>query len=299
MGAPSMISFRESLLTLAFLARVVRISVPYLLAALGGAMTERSGTVDLALEAKLLWGAFAAAVLSYETGSVAVGIAGAMAAGAAVGALQALWTVRLGADQVVTGVALNLAAYGLTRYLLQVLYDQGSNSPTCSGVGDAVWSSPIVIATVIVTITVIGVVAVTRLGLRIRASGERPDAVLAAGVSVARTRWIAAILGGAVAGLGGAQLSLAVNGFVAEMSSGRGYVALAAVIMGGWRPAVVALVCLGFGLAEALQVQMQTEGVGVPTELLKPLPFVLALVLLAVARGRGRAPAALGRSSEH
>lgn len=294
-----MMSFLESLLTLAFLARVVRISVPYLLAALGGAMTERSGTVDLALEAKLLWGAFAAAVLSYQTGSVAVGIAGAMAAGAAVGALQALWTVRLGADQVVTGVALNLAAYGLTRYLLQVLYQQGSNSPKCPGVGDAVWSSPIVIATVIVTIAVIGVVAVTRLGLRIRASGERPDAVLAAGVSVARTRWIAAILGGAVAGLGGAQLSLAVNGFVAEMSSGRGYVALAAVIMGGWRPAVVAVVCLGFGLAEALQVQMQTQGVGVPTELLKPLPFVLALVLLAVARGRGRAPAALGRATGH
>lgn len=290
-----MIDVLASILSFAFLTQVVRITVPYLLAALGGAMTERSGTVDLALEAKLLWGAFAAAVFARATGSVAVGIGAAMAAGAAVGAVQALWTVRLGADQVVTGVALNLAAYGLTRYLLQVLYGQAANSPPCPGVGTAVWSSPIVLATIVVTVVVIGLVAATRLGLRIRAAGERPDAVAAAGVSVARTRWAAAVFGGAVAGLGGAQLSLAVNGFVAEMSSGRGYVALAAVIMGGWRPAVVASVCVGFGAAEALQVRLQSSGLGVPTELMRPLPFVLALVLLAVARGRGRAPAALGR----
>ncbi len=291
-----MSDFLASILSLAFLAQVVRITVPYLLAALGGAMTERSGTVDLALEAKLLWGAFAAAVFARASGSVAVGIGAAMAAGAAVGAVQALWTVRWGADQVVTGVALNLAAYGLTRYLLQVLYGQSSNSPDCPGVGTAVWTSPIVLATVVVTVLVIGVVAATRLGLRIRAAGERPDAVAAAGASVARTRWAAAILGGAVAGLGGAQLSLAVGGFVAEMSSGRGYVALAAVIMGGWRPGLVALVCVGFGVAEALQVQLQTSGLGVPSELTKPLPFVVALVLLAVVGGRGRAPAALGRA---
>ena len=291
-----MSDFLASILSLAFLAQVVRIMVPYLLAALGGAMTERSGTVDLALEAKLLWGAFAAAVFARASGSVAVGIGAAMAAGAAVGAVQALWTVRWGADQVVTGVALNLAAYGLTRYLLQVLYGQSSNSPDCPGVGTAVWTSPIVLATVVVTVLVIGVVAATRLGLRIRAAGERPDAVAAAGASVARTRWAAAILGGAVAGLGGAQLSLAVGGFVAEMSSGRGYVALAAVIMGGWRPGLVALVCVGFGVAEALQVQLQTSGLGVPSELTKPLPFVVALVLLAVVGGRGRAPAALGRA---
>ncbi len=284
-----------AVLSLAFLTQVVRITVPYLLAALGGAITERSGTVDLALEAKLLWGAFAAATCARAADSVAVGMVAAMAAGAAVGAIQALWTVRLRADQVVTGVALNLAAYGLTRYLLQLFYGQAANSPSCPGVGTDVWTSPIVLTTLVVTVVVIGLVAATPLGLRIRAAGERPDAVAAAGVSVGRTRWLAAILGGAVAGLGGAQLSLAVGGFVAEMSSGRGYVALAAVIMGGWRPAVVAAVCLGFGAAEALQARLQSTGLGVPTELMRPLPFVVALVLLAVARGRGRAPAALGR----
>jgi simple sugar transport system permease protein len=289
-----MSDFLASLLTFAFLTQVVRITVPYLMAALGGVMTERSGIVDLALEAKLLWGAFAAAVFARASGSVAIGIGAAMAAGALVGAVQALWTVKLRADQVVTGIALNLMAYGLTRYLLQILYGQGSNSPKCPGTGTDVWTSPIVLAAIVVTALVIGLVAATPLGLRLRASGERPDAVAAAGVSVARTRWLAAVLGGAVAGLGGAQLSLAVHGFVAETSSGRGYVALAVVIMSGWRPAVVAAVCVGFGAVEALQVRLQSEGIGVPPELVRPLPFMLALVLLAIARGTRRTPAALG-----
>ena len=285
----------ETMLSLGYLAALVVTAVPYLLLALGGTITERSGIVDLALEAKLVWGAFAAAVFSYESGSVAVGIAAAMAAGAAVGAVQALWTVRLKADQVVTGIALNLAAAGLTRYLLQVLYGRSSNSPECPGVSTVVYRNPIVYLTVMVTIAVIALIGRTRLGLRVRAAGERPDAVAAAGVSVARVRWAAVLIGGAVAGLAGAQISLSVVGFVADSSAGRGYVALAAVIMGGWRPAWVALVCLGFGAAEALGDQLQPLGIGVPSELLKQLPYVLALVLLVVARGRGRAPSALGR----
>lgn len=283
-----------AIFSVAFVAQTVRITVPYLLAALGGALCERSGIVDLALEAKLLCGAFAAAVLGYETGSIAIAITGAALAGAAVGAVQALWSIRLGADQIVTGVALNMAAYGLTRYLLQVRYGQGANSPELAGTGSAVWSSPLVWLAVVLTAGTIVVVGRTRFGLRLRAAGERPDATAAAGVSVARTRATAVLLGSAIAGIGGAQLSLAVNGFVAEMSSGRGYVALAAVIMGGWRPAWVALVCLGFGAAEAVQARMQSVGTGLPSELVRLLPYVVALVLLATIRSRGRTPSALG-----
>ncbi len=284
-----------SLLTVAFLAQVVRISVPYLLAALGGALCERSGVVDLALEAKLLCGAFAAAVVGHDTGSVALAIVAGAAAGMAVGAVQALWAIRLGADQIVTGVALNLAAYGLTRYLLQVRYGQGANSPRFDGIGAEVWLSPLVWLAALLTAGAIVVVGFTRLGLRLRAAGERPDATAAAGVPVGRTRLVAVLLGSALAGVGGAQLSLSVNGFVAEMSAGRGYVALAAVIMGGWRPAWVAAVCLAFGAAEALQARMQGAGTGLPPELVRLLPYVVALVLLATLRGRGRPPAALGR----
>ncbi len=287
--------FVAALATLSFVEMVVRITVPYLLAALGGAITERAGVVELALEAKLLFGAFAAAVIGYDTGSVPLAILGAAAAGATVGAVQVMWSIRLGADQIVTGVALNLAAYGVTRYLLQVFYGQGANSPPFEGTGADVWSSPLTWLAGALTIAAVVMVARTRLGLRLRAAGERPDATTAAGVSVARTRVVAALIGSAIAGVGGAQLSLVVNGFHAEMSSGRGYVALAAVIMGGWRPIRVALVCLGFGVAEAIQVRMQGAGTGLPPELVRLAPYLLALVLLAVLRGRGRAPAALGQ----
>jgi simple sugar transport system permease protein len=284
-----------AVLTLVFLESVVRISVPYLLAALGGAITERAGIVDLALEAKLLWGAFAAAVVGYDTGSIALALLAAAGAGAAVAAIQAHWSIRLRADQVVTGIALNLMAYGLTRFLLQVWYGLGANSPPFEGIGPDVWTSPLTWLSVLLVTAAIVMVARTALGLRLRAAGERPDATAAAGVSVARTRWAAALIGGAIAGVGGAQLSLVVGGFSAEMSNGRGYVALAAVIMGGWRPGWVVLACLGFGFAEALQVRAQSTGLGLPAELVRLFPYVLALVLLATLRGRGRAPAALGR----
>lgn len=290
-----MIDFLATLLTVGFLAQIVRIAVPYVLAALGGTLTERSGVIDLALEAKLLFGAFAAAVATLETDSLAAGIAAGAAAGAATAAVQALWTVRLGADQVVTGVALNLAAFGLTRYLLGVIYGQGSNSPSILGHTTTVWTSPLVwLGAALVAVVVIGL-ARSRPGLRIRAVGEHPEALAAAGASVARTRWLALVVGGAVAGVGGAQLSLAPGGFVAEMSNGRGYVALAAVIMSGWRPGRAALICLGFGVAEAVQVRMQTHGVGLPAELVRLLPYVLALVLLAAFRSRSAAPSALGK----
>jgi simple sugar transport system permease protein len=273
----------------------VRITVPYLLAALGGAICERSGIVDLALEAKLLIGAFAAAIIGYETGSIALAILGAAAAGAAVGAVHALWAIHLRADQIVTGIALNMAAYGLTRFLLQVWYGQGANSPGFDGIGSAVWSSPLVWLALVLTAGAIVLVERTPFGLRVRAAGERPDATAAAGVSVSKTRLAAVLVGSSIAGVGGAQLSLAVNGFVSEMSSGRGYVALAAVIMGGWRPAWVALVCLGFGAAEAVQARMQAADTGLPPELVRLFPYILALVLLATVRSRSRTPSALGQ----
>lgn len=285
-----------SLFTLGFVAQAIRIAIPYALAALGGTVTERSGVIDLALEAKLLMGAFTAAVVTYETGSPMAGLAAAAAAGVAVAAVQAVWSLHLGADQVVTGVALNLGALGLTRYLLGVLYDQGANSPPIAGLGSDVTTNPITyLAAAAIAAVVLGLPH-TRFGLRVRAAGERPDAVAAAGVSVVRVRWMALLVGGALAGLGGAQLSLTVTGFVAEMSGGRGYVALAAVIMSGWRPGRAALICLGFGLVEALQFRMQTRGDGLPPELVRLLPYALPLTLLAVwSRRRTAGPAALGK----
>ena len=281
---------------IAFAAQALRITIPYALAALGGSVTERSGVVDLALEAKLLVGAFVAAALAHASGSVAVGIAGGALGGLLVGALQAFCAVRLGADQVVTGVALNLAAAGLTRYLLDLLYGSSANSPPVPGVGGALFADPILWLAILAAIAVPIGLTRTRLGVRIRAAGDRPEALAAAGVPVAGVRWTAILLGGAIAGLGGAQLSLAVDGFSADMSGGRGYIALAAVILGGWRPAWAALACLGFGVAEAIVIQLQLRDLGVPRDLAQMLPYALALLALVIAPSRTRPPAALGRA---
>lgn len=276
--------------------QVVRMAVPYTLAALGGATTERAGVIDLALEAKLLFGAFAAAAVAHATGSPSAGIAGAMAAGMLVAAVQCGLALGLGANQVIIGVALNLLALGGTRFLLQLCYGEGANSPPAPGFGDAVLGSPLVWLAIVATITVPLATRYTRWGLRLRAAGDRPEALVAVGVSPTRARIAAAMVGGALAGAGGAQLALSVGGFSADMSSGRGYIALGMVILAGWRPAWAALACLGVAAAERLNIEMQLRTSAIPHELVQLLPYVLTLAVLVIAGGKHRAPPrALGK----
>lgn len=280
-----------------FGAQLLKIAIPYALAAMGGAITERSGVIDLALEAKLLFGAFAAAAVAYASGSALVGVAGGVVAGMLVAALQLGLALRLSADQVIVGVALNLLALGGTRFLLQVLFHEGANSPPCPSFGDAIAGNPIFwIAVAAAAVTPLALRR-TRWGLRLRAAGDRPDSLVAVGVSPTRARLAAGLVGGALAGAGGAQLSLAVGGFSADMSSGRGYMALAMVILAGWRPAWAAIACLGVAVSEALETQLQVTGSAVPRELAPLLPYVLTLVVVCVAGGKGKAaPRALGRT---
>jgi general nucleoside transport system permease protein len=282
-------------LSLAFVGQSIHGALALALAALGGVITERSGVIDLALEAKLLFGAFAAAACAIATGSAELGVLAAMLAGMATAAVQLGFALRLGADQVIVGVALNLLALGGTRFLLQLLYGEGANSPLSPTVGE-LWANPILWLAVVATIAVPLAMRHTRWGLRLRAAGDRPDSLVAVGASPARARVAAGLVGGALAGAGGAQLSLSVGGFVADMSSGRGYIALAMVILAGWRPAWAVLACLGMGVATALNVQLQLAGVGIPRELAPQLPFVLTLVVLAIAGGkRHRPPRSLGK----
>ena len=284
-----------ALFTTAFLAQMIRIAVPYVFAALGGTLTEGSGVVDLAIEAKLLFGAFAAAAVAHATGSAWAGIAGGMAAGALTAAIQLGCALWLEADQVIVGVALNILALGGTRFLLQVIYHEGANSPPAPAFGDVIVTNPLVIGAVVAAVLVPLAVQRTRWGLRLRAAGERPEALVAVGVSPRRARMHAALVGGALAGAGGAQLSLAVGGFSADMSSGRGYIALAMVILSGWRPAIAALACVGVAIAEALNILIQIThatiaGHRIPSELAPLLPYVLTLVVLLVYNGRSRRP---------
>jgi ABC-type uncharacterized transport system permease subunit len=282
-----------SLFTLAFVAQAVRLAVPLALAALGGSVTERSGCIDLAIEAKLLFGAFAAAAVGHATGSAEAGIVAGMAAGMAVAAVQAGCALGFGADQVIVGVALNLVALGGTRLLLQLIYHEGTNSPPAPAYGDAVLANPLVWLAGIAAVVVPRAVRDTRWGLRLRAAGDRPEALAAVGASVTRARVAAVLVGGALAGAGGAQLSLEVGVFSADISGGRGYIALAMVILSGWRPGWAALACVGVAVAEAVEIKLQVAGAAIPSELADLVPYVATLVVLVIAGGR-RPPRALG-----
>jgi general nucleoside transport system permease protein len=289
------VSSLEFLVTLAFWAQVLRITVPYALTALGGTFCERSGVIDIALEGKLLFGAFGGALGAYYGGGVLTGALAGVAAGVAVSALYALAVVHFRADQIVAGVAINLLAYGLTRYLLKLIFGSTANSPTTPGFAGGLLGNPILWFTIVLCALAWVVLARTRFGLRLRAIGDHPEAADTLGVSVPRVRWAAVLIAGALAGLGGAWLALDNHSFVAEMSAGRGYIALAAVIMGGWRPLWAAAACLLFGFAEALQHNLAASQIGLPAELVEAFPYVLTMIALAGFIGRSRPPEALGR----
>jgi ABC-type uncharacterized transport system permease subunit len=284
----------NELLTLAFVAQVLRISVPYVLAALGGTLSERAGVIHLALEGVLL-GSALTATLGAQAGGVPLGIVAGVAGGVAVGALYALVVLRFRADQIVAGVAVNLLALGLSRFVLKLVWGSASSSPTVAGFGHGHTDAFFMLAVVALVVGLHVLLARTAFGLRVRATGEHPEAVDSLGVEVLRVRWLAQLGAGALAGLGGAWLALDNHGFVDRMSGGRGYIALAAMIFGRWKPLTVALACLLFGFTDALQLNLQGHETGIPRELLQMLPYLLTIVTLAGVIGRSRAPRALGR----
>ncbi len=287
----------DVLLEVTFWTGALGIAISLALAAMCGALTERAGVIDLALEAKLLFGAFGAAAFGVASGSPYVAILGGMAAGMLVALLQITCALRLGADQVIVGVALNLLALGGTRYLLQLLYGEGANSPKVEGFGAGTPTNPILWLALVAAIALPFALTRTRWGLRLRAAGDRPDALVAVGVSPTWVRLSAALVGGALAGAGGAQLTLQANGFVADSSAGRGYMALAMVILAGWRPWLAALACFGIiALAEETRIQLDIAAMGLPQELTRLIPYVLTLLVLLVYGGKhGNPPRSLGK----
>jgi simple sugar transport system permease protein len=293
------------LLTAAFAAQVLRISVPYTLAALGATCSERGGVVNIALEGILLVGAFASVVVTWWTGSPWLGVLGAVAAGVLVALLHAAVSVSLGADQIVSGIAINLLAVGATKFMLRVFFGSSSNSERIAGLPE--WRVPVlssipVIGTVVsspllllsAALVLGGWILLTRtpFGLRLRAVGEHPEAAETLGVNVAATRYAGVLLSGALAALGGAWLAMEQHSFTDGMSGGRGFIALAAMIVGKWHPLGAAAACLLFGLAEALEINLQS--LRIPTQFVQMIPYVLTLVVLAGFIGRAVPPAADG-----
>ncbi|HEY2850875.1 MAG TPA: ABC transporter permease [Gemmatimonadaceae bacterium] len=289
---------------LLFLAQTVRIAIPYLFAAAGGAIAERSGIVSLTLEGFMLGGAFGAALGAYYTGNAWAGVGAGVAAGMALGLVHAVASIRYKADQVVVGVAINLFAVGITRFFLQLAFQSSSNSPRVPGfAADAGGSALAFLSNPLVwmglaAMPVAGfVVNKTRFGLRLRAAGEHPESAASVGVPVKRVRYVAVIASGALAALGGVYLALDQHQFTDSMTAGRGFIALAAVIFGRWDPMRAGMACLLFAAAETLQIQLQAAQV-VPSQFVAMIPYVLTIVAVAGVVGRSTPPTALGRTSE-
>lgn len=290
------------MIILAFLAQTLRIAIPYLFAASGGVISERSGLIGLGLEGYMLGGAFCGAVASYYSGSPWVGLLGAIAGGAVLALMYAVTAIRFRADQVVVGIAVNLLVTGATRFFLRLAFHSSANSPRVPGFGAeqsgtglaALAGNPLIWLGIIAVGVMAWLIYRTPYGLRVRAAGEHPEAALSVGVPVDRVRYVAAALSGMLAALGGAYLALDQHQFSAEMTAGRGFIALAATIFGRWDPFRAALACLFFAAAETLQIQLQGAQV-IPSQFVEMIPYALTIVALAGVVGRAVPPAALGK----
>jgi simple sugar transport system permease protein len=282
----------SNIFTLALVASAIRLATPLLLAAIGGLYSERAGIINIALEGLMLAGAFTAAAATHFAHSPWVGLLAAAAAGAVVASIHAIACIRYKADQVVTGTAINILFFGVPALLSGALFDSTGATPQIPK-EDLLPTAPIIIAFALVPLTWY-VLNRTPFGLRLRAVGENPEAADTAGVSVARIRYTGVILSGVLAGIGGAYLSIGQSSlFTRNMTSGRGFIALAALIFGKWRPVQTMLACLFFGLAEAVAIQMQGV-INIPVQFIQIIPYVLTIVVLAGFIGLSRAPRALG-----
>lgn len=281
------------------LISAMRLSVPLIFAALGGLMSERSGVANIALEALLLFSAFAAGAATALTGNLYLGaLAGLVCAGVIGLAYGAICLWGRG-DQIVVGTGFNLLAAGLIPVITKSLFDRTGSTPALSA--DQTFHEPIVFFGIAVAAFIVleFVFRKTRHGLRITAAGENPLTLRTQGVSDRKVRLRAVVEGSVVAGFGGVYLALCQgSGYIRDMSAGRGFIALAALIFGAWRPWSTFLACLFFALTDAIQIQLQGKAIGgiqVPNQFVQIFPYVATLVVLMVASRNISAPKAINR----
>lgn len=281
---------------IALLFSTIRLATPLLLAAIGGLWSERSGVINIGLEGMMLAGAFTAAVVTHFSHSPWIGLLAAIGAGALTALVHAFVCITCKADQVVSGTAINILFFGLPALLSGAFFESTGATPQIPQ-DQLLPTAPIVLAFALVPITWY-VLNRTPFGLRLRAVGENPEAADTAGIRVEAMRYAGVMLSGALAAIGGAYLSIGQSSlFTRNMSAGRGFIALAALIFGKWRPVQTMLACLLFGLAEAVSIQMQ--GVTpIPVEFIQMIPYVLTIVVLAGFIGMSRPPRALGQPYE-
>ena len=307
----------DQLFTMSLVFSTIRLATPLVWAAIGGLYSERSGVINVALEGLMLAGAFTAAAVTFYAGDPWAGLASAMLAGGFVAYLIAVACIRFKANEVVTGTGVNILFLGLPAVLSGALFLSSGSTPQLPKEQLMPSLAQLLPASlpqwrVFTDVSVMSLLALvvalvtgyvlyrTPFGLRLRSVGENPEAADAAGVRVKRIRYAAVLLSGILAGVGGAYLSIGQSSlFLRNMTAGRGFIALAALIFGKWRPVQTLLACVLFGCADALTIQMQgvaklPSGEDIPVQFIQMIPYVVTIVMLAGFIGQSRAPAALG-----
>lgn len=295
---------------LELLASGVRLSTPLIFAALGGMFSERSGVVNIALDGIMIFGAFGGAVIAYETANPWLGMLAAMMIGGLIAHIHGIASIRYQADQVVSGTAINLLAIGAPAVLSNALYGSTSVTPNIPLmlpvlyipiISDIPYVSTLLGEYSVLVFFAFAMVPVswfilykTSFGLRLRAVGENPEAAATAGVNVYQMRYYAVWISGIMAGLGGAFLSIAHgSSYVRNISAGRGFIALAALIFGRYNPKLTLIGCLMFGIADAFQIQIQGV-IPIPIQFIQMFPYLLTMIVLAGLIGKAHVPAADG-----
>jgi ABC-type uncharacterized transport system permease subunit len=288
------------------LATTLRVATPLTLGALGGLYCERSGVVNIAIEGMMLWGAFCAYVAGSITGSLWIGLVTAFVAAGVMAALHAVLAITFRVDQIISGTVINILALGFTGFFYDQFFARNAPSPGPLPVlsipflqdipvfGRLFQQEPVVWLALILVLVTHFVLFYTRWGLRTRAVGEHPRAADTVGINVFFMRYANVIIGGAIAGLGGAYLIAEVSVFSPGMTIGRGFIALAALIFGKWTPIGAWGAALLFGFASALQINVQQCGVDFPAQIVGLLPYVVTIIVLAGFVGRSTPPAADG-----
>ncbi len=280
-----------------FFFQVCRIAVPYLLTSLGATYSERSGVINLALEGLMLIGAFGATIGQFYTGSALVGVVVAVIFGLLFATLHAVVTVTFKANQIVSGIALNILAVGLTKFFLRVLFGSASNSERIAGIDVPVILLDPIFLFALIAIPLSHVIFFkTPFGLRLRAVGENAEAAATLGISVSTMRYQAVLISGVLAAIAGAFLAFQQHSFTDGMIAGRGYISLAAMIIGKWLPLGAATASVLFASAEALQLNLQSDAI--PTQLVQSLPYLVTLLVLVGFIGKSVPPREIGKPFE-
>lgn len=304
------LAFFTDPVSIGLLQATTRLAIPILLAALGGMFAERAGVLNIGLEGIMLSGAFVGFAVAFASGNLWLGVVGGMLAGAAIGLVLAFYTVRLNSNQVVVGIAINLLLVGVTSYAFRALFGTGTTAPRVTPfppieipllhqvpvLGPLLFEQGALVYLTLLLVPLTWVV-LSRLsiGAAITAVGEHPEAAETLGISVHRLRTLCLVVSGLLTGLGGAFLSLSATGlFLDNMTAGRGYIALAILLLGRRNPWGILAAAMLFGGADAFQLRGQNLGIAIPYQFLVMLPYGLTIVVLIGFAGKVRDPAALG-----